>query len=127
MDIQVDDQGRIYVLELSHGDGFPDVGRGRIVRITGLVAEEIVTGLSVPTGMTQDRFGDIYVSDLGADTAGSWSYPSLRQSDLRTRGHHHRSPLAGSLAGPRIKRQMTTIANNSRGPSRLRLGHLCFG
>jgi hypothetical protein len=71
VDIQVDDQGRIYVLELSHGDGFPDVVRGRIVRITGLVAEEIVTGLSVPTGMTLDRFGDIYVSDLGAAPPGA--------------------------------------------------------
>jgi hypothetical protein len=64
--VKVDDEGRIYVLELSSAAGSPDIGKGRILRITGTTVEEIVTGLNVPTGMTLDRNGDIYVSDLGA-------------------------------------------------------------
>ena len=64
--VKVDDEGRIYVLELSSAAGFPDIGKGRILRITGTTVEEIVSGLNVPTGMTLDRNGDIYVSDLGA-------------------------------------------------------------
>jgi glucose/arabinose dehydrogenase len=64
--VKVDDEGRIYVLELSSAAGLPDIGKGRILRITGTTVEEIVTGLNVPTGMTLDHNGDIYVSDLGA-------------------------------------------------------------
>ena len=69
--VEVDDAGRLYVLELSSADGFPDIGKGRILRITGQVVEEIVTGLSVPTAMTFDSHGDIYVSDLGAAPPGA--------------------------------------------------------
>jgi hypothetical protein len=64
--VKVDNEGRIYVLELSSAAGSPDIGKGRILRITGTTVEEIVTGLNVPTGMTLDHNGDIYVSDLGA-------------------------------------------------------------
>ena len=64
--VEVDDEGRLYVLELSSADGFPDIGKGRILRITGQVVEEIVTGLSVPTAMTLDSNGDIYVAPPGA-------------------------------------------------------------
>ena len=64
--VKVDDKGRIYVLELSSAAGSPDIGKGRILRITGTTVEEIVTGLTVPTSMTLDRSGAIYVSDLGA-------------------------------------------------------------
>lgn len=66
VDIRVDDHGRIYVLELSSAAGNPSPGAGRIIRITGTVAEEIVSGLFVPTAMALDRHGDIFVSDLGA-------------------------------------------------------------
>jgi hypothetical protein len=43
-----------------------------IIRIANGTAEEIVTGLNVPTGMALDGYDDIYVSDLGAapGTAG---------------------------------------------------------
>lgn len=66
LDVEVDDDGRIYVLEFSSADGFPNIGQGRILRITGKVVEEIVSGLNVPTAMALDSHGDIYVSDLGA-------------------------------------------------------------
>jgi glucose/arabinose dehydrogenase len=69
--VEMDDEGRLYVLELSTADGFPDIGKGRILRITSQVVEEIVTGLSVPTAMTFDHHGDIYVSDLGAAPPGA--------------------------------------------------------
>jgi hypothetical protein len=54
------------VLELSSAAGNPSPGAGRILRITGTLVEEIVSGLFVPTGMVLDQHGDIYVSDLGA-------------------------------------------------------------
>lgn len=66
VDIRVDDEGRIYVLELSSAAGNPSPGAGRILRITGTLVEEIVSGLFVPTGMALDQHGEIYVSDLGA-------------------------------------------------------------
>ena len=70
MTCRPDSQGRLYVLEFSREAGFPDIGQGRIIRIANGVAEEIVTGLNVPTSIALDRHDDIYVSDLGA-AAGS--------------------------------------------------------
>jgi hypothetical protein len=72
IDVQKDSQGRLYVMEFSSAAGFPNVGQGRIIRIANGVAEEIVSGLNVPTGMALDCHDDIYVSDLGAvpGTAG---------------------------------------------------------
>ena len=69
--VEVDSQERIYVLEFSNKAGFPDVGRGRILRISGTAIEEIVHGLSVPTAMKLGPDGFIYVSDLGAAPAGA--------------------------------------------------------
>ena len=72
VDVQKDSQGRLYVMEFSSAAGFPDVGQGRIIRIANGAAEEIVSGLNVPTAMALDCHDDIYVSDLGAaaGTAG---------------------------------------------------------
>jgi hypothetical protein len=70
-DVRVDGDGRLYVLEFSSASGFRAPGNGRILRITGTLVEEIVTGLSVPTAMALDRHNDIYVSDLGAAPAGA--------------------------------------------------------
>ena len=72
IDVQKDSQGRLYVMEFSSAAGFPNVGQGRIIRIANDTAEEIVSGLDVPTGMALDFHDDIYVSDLGAapGTAG---------------------------------------------------------
>jgi glucose/arabinose dehydrogenase len=68
LDVQKDSRGRLYVLEFSSAAGFPNIGQGRIIRIANGVAEEIVSGLNVPTAMALDRHDDIYVSDLGAAT-----------------------------------------------------------
>jgi len=59
-------------MEFSSAAGFPNLGQGWIIRIANGVAEEIVSGLNVPTGMALDCNDDIYVSDLGAapGTAG---------------------------------------------------------
>ena len=69
--VEVDKGNRLYLLEFSRKAGFPDVGFGRILRITGGVVEEIITGLNVPTAMTIGPDGAIYVSDLGAAPAGA--------------------------------------------------------
>jgi sugar lactone lactonase YvrE len=71
VDVHVDSKGRIYVLELSSAAGNPGLGNGRILRITGTLVEEIVSGLDVPTGMALDCHDDIYVSDLGAAPPGA--------------------------------------------------------
>ena len=64
--------GLLYVLELSDHDGFPTPGFGKVVRVkrSGEI-EEIVTGLSVPTGMIFGPDGRLYVSNLGAATPGA--------------------------------------------------------
>jgi len=64
--------GLLYALELSDNAGFPTPGFGKVVRVkrSGEI-EEIVTGLSVPTGMTFGRDGRLYVSNLGAAPAGA--------------------------------------------------------
>lgn len=66
LDVQPDSHGRLYVLEFSSAAGFPNIGQGRIIRIANGVAEEIVSGLNVPTSLALDCHDDIYVSDLGA-------------------------------------------------------------
>jgi hypothetical protein len=64
--------GLLYVLELSDDAGFPTPGFGKVVRVkrSGDI-EDVVTGLSVPTGMTFGRDGRLYVSNFGAAPAGA--------------------------------------------------------
>ena len=64
--------GLLYVLELSDGAGFPTPGLGKVVRVlhSGAI-EEVVTNLSVPTGMTFGPDHRLYVSNLGAAPAGA--------------------------------------------------------
>jgi hypothetical protein len=64
--------GLLYVLELSDGAGYPTPGLGKVVRVThsGEI-EDVVTGLSVPTGMEFGTGGHLYVSNLGAAPAGA--------------------------------------------------------
>ena len=61
--------GLLYALELSDAPGFPNPGAGKVVRIRNGVAEDVVTGLSVPTGMTFGPDGALYVSNWGAAPA----------------------------------------------------------
>jgi hypothetical protein len=60
-----DNRGRMYVLENTVHDGFPQPGYGEIVRVTGNKKDVIVSGLALPTGMTYGPDGALYVSNLG--------------------------------------------------------------
>jgi hypothetical protein len=64
--------GLLYVLELSDGAGFPTPGLGKVVRVlhSGAI-EDVVTNLSVPTGMTFGSDHRLYVSNFGAAPAGA--------------------------------------------------------
>ena len=61
--------GLLYELELSAAAGFPAPGGGKVVRIQDGVAQDVITGLSVPTGMTFGPDGALYVSNWGAAPA----------------------------------------------------------
>jgi hypothetical protein len=60
-----DNLGRMYVLENTTTPGGPAPGEGDIVRVTGSNREVLVSGLSLPTGMTFGPDGALYVSNLG--------------------------------------------------------------
>jgi hypothetical protein len=62
--------GLLYVLELSDAAGNPTPGVGKVVRVkrSGEI-EEVITGLSVPTGMTFGPDGALYISNFGAAPA----------------------------------------------------------
>jgi hypothetical protein len=62
----------LYALELSDAAGFPTLGAGKVVRVkhSGEI-EEVITGLSVPTGMTFGPDGRLYISNFGAAPAGA--------------------------------------------------------
>jgi hypothetical protein len=67
--------GLLYALELSvpppmsEGPQFPTPGDGKVVRIRNGVPEDVITGLSVPTGMTFGPDGALYVSNWGVAAA----------------------------------------------------------
>jgi hypothetical protein len=67
--------GLLYALELSEPQAteqppfFPTPGDGKVVRIRNGLAEDVITGLSVPTGMTFGPDGALYVSNWGAAPA----------------------------------------------------------
>jgi hypothetical protein len=67
--------GLLYLLELSEPQTtepspfFPNPGDGKVVRIRNGVAEDVITGLSVPTAMTFGPDGALYVSNWGAAPA----------------------------------------------------------
>jgi hypothetical protein len=66
------EDGLLYALELNDARGFPAPGSGKVVRVlrSGKI-QEVVTGLTVPTGMTFGPDGRLYVSNLGAAPAGA--------------------------------------------------------
>ena len=64
--------GLLYALELSDAAGFPAPGFGKVVRVkrSGDI-EDVITGLSVPTGMTFGHDGRLYISNFGAIPLGT--------------------------------------------------------
>ncbi len=69
--IAFDNRDRLYVLELSDAPGFPTPGAGKLVRVSPSGrAEDIVTGLVVPTALTIGPDGAIYISNFGAAAPG---------------------------------------------------------
>lgn len=64
--------GYLYALELSAAVGYPAPGEGKVVRLgPGGSIDDVVTGLTVPTGMTFGPDGGLYISDFGAAPAGA--------------------------------------------------------
>ncbi len=64
--------GLLYAVELSDANGYPTPGAGKIVRLNRKgVVEDVVTGLTVPTGMTFGPDGAMYISNAGAAPAGA--------------------------------------------------------
>jgi hypothetical protein len=63
--------GLLYVLELSDAPGLPTPGVGKVVRVerSGDI-EDVVTELTVPTGMTFGTDGRLYISNFGAAPPG---------------------------------------------------------
>lgn len=62
----IDQQSRMYVLEMTSGAPFPTPGTGRIVKVEPNGKKEvIVSGLNLPTGMTMGPDGNLYVSNWG--------------------------------------------------------------
>jgi hypothetical protein len=59
--------GLLYALELSDASGYPAAGNGKVVRVNSSGdLEEVITGLSVPTGMTFGPDDALYISNFGA-------------------------------------------------------------
>jgi hypothetical protein len=64
----VDNQARMYVLEMTHGSvsGFPEPNKSRIVRLDPDGTKKVITSdLSFATGMTMGPDGNLYVSNYG--------------------------------------------------------------
>jgi hypothetical protein len=99
--VEVDREGRLYLLEFSRKAGFPDIGQGRILRITGGVLEELVTGLNVPTAMIIGPDGAIYVSDLGAAPPGAGRILRFLNpaAGVKLNAGEFRKPAAKAAAG----------------------------
>jgi hypothetical protein len=64
--IAFDKQNRMYILEMSTGEGNPTPGTGKVVRYeyNGSLTE-VVTGLTFPTAMTFGPDGTLYISNFG--------------------------------------------------------------
>ena len=64
--------GLLYVLEFLTAAGYPTPGTGKVVRLSreGMF-EDVVTGLTVPTGMTFGPDRALYISNLGDGPTGS--------------------------------------------------------
>jgi len=67
-----DEDGNLYVLELNNAPGGPSPGNGDIVKVShdGKDRSTLVSGLTLPTGMTIGPGGDLYVSAFGIGPPG---------------------------------------------------------
>lgn len=64
--------GLLYAVELSDADGYPTPGAGKVVRLNSKgIVEDVVTGLTVPTGMAFGPDKAMYISNAGAAPAGA--------------------------------------------------------
>ena len=64
--LDFDARGRMYVLETTHGAGFPTPGTGRVVRVNlDGTRQVIVDGLFFPTAMRFGPDGKLYISNKG--------------------------------------------------------------
>jgi sugar lactone lactonase YvrE len=64
--------GLLYVLELSTAAAFPTPGTGKVLRLSrDGTFEDVVTGLTVPTGMTFGPDQALYICNFGAAPAGA--------------------------------------------------------
>lgn len=75
--------GLLYALELSDAAGYPTPGAGKVVRVrhSGEI-EDVITQLTVPTGMTFGPDGRLYVSDLGAVPAPVFGVGRILRFDV---------------------------------------------
>ena len=64
--------GLLYALEFSDANGYPAPGAGKVVRLNrnGTI-QDVVTGLTVPTGMIFGPDHAMYISNAGAAPAGA--------------------------------------------------------
>lgn len=72
LSLKIGPDGLLYALELSAQAGSPALGQGKVVRLTAEgTIEDVVTGLSVPTGMTFGPDHALYISNYGAAPVGA--------------------------------------------------------
>lgn len=64
--LDFDPQGRMYVLETTHGAGFPTPGTGRVVRLNSDGTRDVIVNrLFLPTAMRFGPDGRLYISNKG--------------------------------------------------------------
>ena len=64
--LDFDDEGRMYVLEMSREPGFPTPGRGRVIRVNDDGSRDVVVNrLTFPTAMRFGPDGWLYISNKG--------------------------------------------------------------
>ena len=99
MSLKFGPDGLLYALEFSDATGYPTPGAGKVVRLNreGKI-EEVVTGLTVPTGLAFGPDHAMYISNAGAAVpapARSCALPTTKHLQL------HRVRVVGIERGRR--------------------------